>query len=62
MRRKQMRMFKAFILAVLLIAISAGVAVIFYCMPAVWRWVVIGALFIWMVFRLKNDLFSNGEE
>lgn len=57
-----MRMFKAFILAVLLIAISAGVAVIFYCMPAVWRWVVIGALFIWMVFRLKNDLFSNGEE
>lgn len=54
-----MRLIKAFILAILIIAIVVGLQAILNCLPLTWRGIVIVVLFAWMVFKIKDDVFTD---
>ena len=57
-----MRLIKAFVLAVLIIAIVVGMLAIFNCLSGPWKWVVVIALFVWMVFKIRADVFQDKQE
>ncbi len=51
-----MNLFKACVLAVLIIAIVIGAQAIFYCLPKGWKWVVMVILFTWVVYSIRGDM------
>ena len=56
-----MNLWKAVIIAVLIIAIGVGLAVAVACLPAGWKWLVGVALFIYVVFKIKDDINQSNE-
>ena len=57
-----MNLFKACILAGLILAIIVGMLMIFNCLSGPWKWVIVIALFVWMVFKIRADVFQDKQE
>lgn len=49
-----MRFIKAFVLALLIIAIAAGAQAIFNCLPEAGKWVLTVILFTWVVYSIRG--------
>ena len=57
-----MNLVKAFILALLIIAIIVGLLLIYNCLSGPLKGVVIIACFIWMVLKIRSDVFQDKQE